>query len=57
MEANMTRAKGKEKDKHRSHQDKAANLGQKDAQQETKSRSELAHMERGRSHDRDQGDD
>jgi hypothetical protein len=57
MEANMTRAKGREKDKHRSHQDKAANLGQKDAQQETKSRSELAHMERGRSHDRDQGDD
>jgi hypothetical protein len=57
MEANMTRAKGKEKDKRRSHQDKAPNLGQKDAQQETKSQSELAHMERGRSHDSNQDDD
>jgi hypothetical protein len=59
MEADMTRAKGKEKnkDKHRSHQDKAPNPGQKDAQQETKSQSELANMERGRSHDRNQGDD
>jgi len=51
----MTRAKGK--DKRRSQQDEAPNLGQKDAQQETKSQAELAHMERGQSHDRNQGDD
>ena len=55
------RAKGKEKnkDKHRSHQDKAPNLGrEKDAQQENRKVSlKLANMERGRSHDRNQGDD
>ena len=55
MEAKVTRAKGK--DKRRSHQNEAPNLGQKDAQQDTKSQSELAHMERGQSRDRNQGDD
>jgi hypothetical protein len=57
MEASMTRAKGKKKGQHRSHQDKAPNLGQKEAQQETKSQSELGHMEGGQPHDRNQGDD